>query len=332
MLQSPVSPESPDGARAFHRIHNYEAGLEVAANQNREKNDLDPVVVNSPVDTQSPLYVTHGRWPEAPQAIDSTSPQAMGDAALETSRAAPAPARHSQDASGAEKASTLGISEKGVPNRWCGLSRKVLLLIILLVLLLVGAIIGGAVGGTLAKKSTSLPALANTTALTQPADQTAPSKTSSSTESTSAPHVRFRLQTYDDYNYAGSLQAFTEPGIWAPAFPILSYTWVPARSGDYLDENLLRCSVAFCANETVIGWRGSSEKQQPGSPESNHTANFLHIACDKLNVNPECRGFGLGSPEAETSAMTAQVFSQMPSGTEGEWGRARRWRPVRRRR
>jgi hypothetical protein len=157
MLQSPVSPESPDGrhgTRAFSRIHNYEAGLEVAENQNREKNDLDPVVVlNSPVETDSPLYVTHGRWAEAPQPIDSTSPQAMGNAALE-SNCAPT-VQPDSDASRAEKGSTLAGSDKEEPKRWCGVGGKVLLLIVVLVVLLVGAIIGGAVGGTQAKKSKS---------------------------------------------------------------------------------------------------------------------------------------------------------------------------------
>lgn len=158
MLQSPVSPESPDGrqgAGAFSRLHNYEAGLEVAENQNREKNDLDPVVVlSSPVDVDSPLYVSHGRWAEAPQAIDTTSPQAMGDAALE-SNCATTTTQTESDAAKAEQGSTLVESEKGEPKRYCGLGGKVMLLIVVLVLLLVAAIVGGAVGGTLAKKNKS---------------------------------------------------------------------------------------------------------------------------------------------------------------------------------
>lgn len=155
MLLSPVSPESPDrkhGASAFSRIHNFEAGLEVAENQNREKNDLNPVVVaNSPVDANSPLYISHGRWPEAPQPIDSTAPQAMGGEAPESSRATTAP--RSEDPSAAEKASTLAASEKEEKRRWCGLSGGVFLLIIILIILLIAAIIGGAVGGVQARKN-----------------------------------------------------------------------------------------------------------------------------------------------------------------------------------
>lgn len=155
MLQSPVSPESPDGKhdeKAFARIHNYGAGLEVAENQNREKNDRDPVVVlHSPVDVDSPLYISHGRWAEAPQPIDSTSPQAVNDAALESDHTT---TTHTEpDAAQAEKASTLATSETAKPKRWCGLGGKVFLLIIILIVLLVAAVIGGAVGGTLAKKS-----------------------------------------------------------------------------------------------------------------------------------------------------------------------------------
>jgi hypothetical protein len=111
------------------------------------------VVVNSPIDTDSPLYISHGRWAEAPQPMDSTSPQAMGDAALESNRAPTI--QPDSDASRAEKGSTLVGSDKEKPKRWYGLGGKVLLLIIVLVVLLVGAIIGGAVGGTQAKKNTS---------------------------------------------------------------------------------------------------------------------------------------------------------------------------------
>ncbi|KAL5426563.1 hypothetical protein PMIN04_001878 [Paraphaeosphaeria minitans] len=323
MLQSPVSPESPDvkhGARAFARIQSYEAGLEVAKNQNREKNDLYPVVVfNSAVDTDSPLFVTHGRWAEAPQPIDSTSPQAMGDAALETLRAATT--RTESDAAKAEEGSTLVDSETGEPKRWCGLGGRVMLLIIVLVTLLVAAIIGGAAGATLAKKSAkSPPATANNTDATRSSGMTQ-SNTASATQSgndptateATGPHVRFRLQTYDDYQYRGKVQVFENPGLFKPKWDILSYQWSPARTGDLEDTSLLRFSVAFCANQTVLGWWGASIKQQPGDASANHSGNFIHIACDQMNLNPEC--MGLNDPAATSWATTKDDVSQVPSAT-----------------
>ncbi|KAK7185993.1 uncharacterized protein CC84DRAFT_1235435 [Paraphaeosphaeria sporulosa] len=323
MLQSPVSPESPDvkhGARPFARIHNYEAGLEVAENQNREKNDLDPVVVlSSPVETDSPLFITHGRWAEAPQPIDSTSPQAMGDAALEAHRTTTT--QPESDAAKTEKGSTLVDSEEGGPRRWCGLGRKVMLLIIVLVILLVAAIIGGAVGGTLAKKSAKSTPVTDNNADTPQSSTASQSTTASArrsgdsptaTEAT-GPHVRFRLQTYDDYEYRGKIQVFEDPGLFKPKWDILSYNWTPARSGDLEDTSLLRCSVAFCANQTVLGWRGASIMEQPGSTSANHSANFIHIACDQMYLNPEC--MGLGDPDATSWATTKDDYSQVPSAT-----------------
>lgn len=164
MIQSPVSPESPEdrkyGARAFGRIHDYEAGLEVAAHQNREKIDLDPVVVlNQP--EIPPVHDGHGRWREAPQVIDTTAPQAMGDAALEpttpsaVTRSATVTSRD-RDPSVAEKGPSEEAAKKE-GKRVCGVGIKVFLLIVVLVILLVAAIVGGAVGGTLAKKSANSP-------------------------------------------------------------------------------------------------------------------------------------------------------------------------------
>lgn len=161
MVQSPVSPDSlydgTDGARAFARIHNYEPGLEVAAHQDREKSDLDPVVVLDSPDT--PIYRNYGRWEEAPQVIDTTAPQAMGDAALEPTgttvgSTTTTTARSDRDVATAEKGPPVEEEKKG-PRRYCGLTTKVLLLVLVLVLLLVGAIVGGAVGGTQAKKNKS---------------------------------------------------------------------------------------------------------------------------------------------------------------------------------
>jgi hypothetical protein len=127
---------------------------------------------------------------------------------------------------------------------------------------------------------------------------------------TTGPHVHFKLQTYDNYDYKGSAQSFDEPGLFKSAWPIYSYIWTPARSGDYLDTSLLRCSVAFCANQTVTGWWGASIKNQPGDPSRNHSSNYIHIACDELNLNPECSG--LDNPAVATLATTKDVLSLIP--------------------
>lgn len=168
MLRSPVSPESPEdrdrkhGARAFARIHNYEAGLEVAAHQHREKSDLDPVVVLNSPDT--PVYDGHGRWREAPQVIDTTAPQAMGDAALEprtpsVDRSATVTSRERErerdgDGEVVEKGEGEGGAKKK-DRKVYGVGVKVFWLIVVLIVLLIAAIVGGAVGGVMARKSTT---------------------------------------------------------------------------------------------------------------------------------------------------------------------------------
>lgn len=164
MIRSPVSPESPEakaGGRAFARIHGYEDGLEVAANQNREKSDLDPVVVLDSsqhiTDTAGPpVDFTHGRWREAPQVIDTTPPQAMGDASLEPTLSNTV----TRTGTGTSRKDDGAVVEKGTEEevkresrRYCGVSLKVLLLILLLIVLLIAAVIGGAVGGTQARKN-----------------------------------------------------------------------------------------------------------------------------------------------------------------------------------
>ncbi|KAF2451197.1 hypothetical protein P171DRAFT_589 [Karstenula rhodostoma CBS 690.94] len=106
------------------------------------------------------------------------------------------------------------------------------------------------------------------------------------------------------------MQVFEDAGLFRPQWPILSYTWTPARSGDLSDTSLLRCSVAFCANQTVLGWWGVSVRKQPGDPGGNHSTNFIHIACDEMNLNPECRG--LGEEGAGRWAATKDDYSQVP--------------------
>jgi hypothetical protein len=139
---------------------------------------------------------------------------------------------------------------------------------------------------------------------------------STPTSETTGPHVRFKLQTYDNYQYQGSVQSFEEPGLFKPAWPIYSYIWTPARDGDYMDTSLLRCSVAFCANQTVMGWWGASIKNQPGDPNKNHSSNYIHIACDKLNLNPECSG--LDNPAVATLAKTKDAYSLTPTSSTAD--------------
>ncbi|KAF1969664.1 hypothetical protein BU23DRAFT_235565 [Bimuria novae-zelandiae CBS 107.79] len=339
MIQSPVSPESPrgdvkDGARtgAFTRIHNYEPGLEVAAHQDREKSDLDPVVVLGAPDAH--IYRNQRPWNEAPQVIDTMAPQAMGDAPLEPNSAVSSETAHHRDgdrdadAADAEKC-TEAPEEKKEAKRWCGVSTKVFLLIVALVLLLVGAVIGGAVGGTQARKS----ALAKGDNQTSPSQSsssenaTSPTKTiSSSATATQSPHVRFRLQTYENKNFEGSSQLFTEPGLYKPAFDIMSYIWVSSRDGDLQDPTpLLRCSVAFCLNDTTNGWRGSSDMRQTGEGTSYKSdTNFVHISCDLVWVEPACRDLGLDQPAASKTVATVPIwetpFNPTPTKSDSSSG------------
>ncbi|KAK3202906.1 hypothetical protein GRF29_154g1148068 [Pseudopithomyces chartarum] len=255
MLRSPVSPESPEdrdrkhGARAFARIHNYEAGLEVAAHQHREKSDLDPVVVLNSPDT--PVYDGH----------------------------------------------------------------------VVLIVLLIAAIVGGAVGGVMARKSTTssssnLSTSPSPTTTTTTTPSATPTDSSSPSPATQSPHVHFRFQTYEEQNMKGSTQLFVEPGLYRPGFPIKSYVWITAKDGDLLDPTpLLRCSVGFCKNSKLLGWRGASNMRQAGtSPSYDATANFIIIVCDLVYPEPDCRGKGFDEVDATRTVATVGIVETQ--GTE----------------
>lgn len=114
----------------------------------------------------------------------------------------------------------------------------------------------------------------------------------------------------------GSTQLFVEPGLYRPGFPIKSYVWITAKDGDLLDPTpLLRCSVGFCKNSKLLGWRGASNMRQAGtSPSYDATANFIIIVCDLVYPEPDCRGKGFDEVDATRTVATVGIVETQ--GTE----------------
>lgn len=294
---SPLSPLTPPGiesadgtgaipARPFDDFPPSQPGLEVVIRDEKS----NPIVVSDRPDA----YVYHQKWEEAPQHVDTMPPQAMGDAALETtttSETRSAPSTQT-DAAVAEKGEGKIDDEKERTKRLWTFTTRGLILALFALLIVVGAIIGAVVVTTNANKSKSAQDTAPSPSQSpNPSGTSSPSSTPSSDASTTGTpdsrHASFKFQTFKKPSYQGESQFFYEPGLYRAGFIISSLTWFPGNNGEFAYSNgIARCSVSLCANETSVAWRGISVWNNPGL--KNHDANYVHISCDTAFFEPGC--------------------------------------------
>ncbi len=93
---------------------------------------------------------------------------------------------------------------------------------------------------------------------------------------------------------------FYGPGHFQTAFLARSYVW---RPGAYT-EGMEKCAMAFCRGSNELGWRGASEREQPGYPRNaTWGADNINVACAANFASPGCPG-----PMAGASFTTAPLF------------------------
>lgn len=186
----------------------------------------------------------------------------------------------------------------------CGLRRRTFwLMVIILSLVVTGAVVGGAVGGTSASRKQDLagPSLSTSSSdLNETITPTSPISTSSPA-STNRPRNDFSLQVWSLPAFEGRTQLFSTPGSFRTAFLVRSYIWQP---GQYDEDTLSVCSVAFCSGSNPLGWWGSSSREQPGYPQNKTWgADNVVFGCRKTFLEPPCPG-----PAALETFMTAPVI------------------------
>lgn len=202
-------------------------------------------------------------------------------------------------------------------QRICGLRRRTFwILIILLIIVIVGAAVGGSVGGTMARRNagrTQTPsAITTSTTSSIPASSVQSSTTSisptPSASSSTNPRMQFSMQIWEAPAYGGRSQIFYAPGSYQTAFLARSYKW---RPGQYDLDNTQVCSMAYCFGSNRLGWRGSTETQQPGFPQNaSWGADNIVIACAGSFLAPPCPG-----PLALSTFYTAPVIETATGGS-----------------
>lgn len=186
----------------------------------------------------------------------------------------------------------------------CGLRRRTFwILAILSIIIIIGAAVGGGIGGTVARRNadqirTPSPittpgiVVTNTSASTTSSIPTSsiPSSTTPSTTSSSSsnPRMEFSMQIWEAPAYSGRTQIFYAPGSYQTAFLARSYKWRPGM----FDLDMMQvCSMAYCFGSNQLGWRGSTETQQPGFPQNaSWGADNIVIACAGSFLAPPCPG------------------------------------------
>lgn len=223
--------------------------------------------------------------------------------------------------------------QKEAPSM-CGLRRRTFWILLIVSVVIVGATVGGGVGGVMAKRSagqdpvplaistpevvTNTPTSSTTspvptssiqssTTSIPPTPSTATTTTNNDNDNNTNPRMEFSMQIWQDPAYGGRSQIFYAPGSYQTAFLARSYKW---RPGQFNLDTMQVCSMAYCFGSNQLGWRGSSERQQPGYPENaTWGADNIVIACAASFLAPPCPG-----PVALATFYTAPVIETAMGG------------------
>ncbi|ERF73940.1 hypothetical protein EPUS_05363 [Endocarpon pusillum Z07020] len=218
-------------------------------------------------------------------------------------------------------------------QRICGLRRRTFwILVILSSVVIVGAAVGGGVGGTMARRYADqirTPSLITTPGIiiTNTSSSTTSSIPTSSVQSSNTsipptplassstnPRMEFSMQIWEEPAFGGRSQIFYAPGSYQTAFLARSYMW---RPGQFDLDTMQVCSMAYCFGSNQLGWRGSTETEQPGFPQNaSWGADNIVIACADSFLAPPCPGpLALSSFYTVPVIETATGDSAVPSST-----------------